>query len=849
MRWNLLLVIGLFLVAGTLVSADPTVGAPVLTYNAVANPAYINPSASFPLSVAFTVMDPTYLAGQSAQIEVVLSVDANIGSDDVIVAFDPTTTLPTSVSCTGTDLVTGLDCTATWNGPATIATGTVYGVVKATINALSEEQGSASTILDNIAPTHTIDVNGTAIPAHSFIAMTNPLIEITATDAGIGIDEGTFKLLIDGADTLVTMTSGAASYTPTLFDGTHTINIIINDTLGNHLDVNQTLKVDTNAPTPVTATATSGFTSDETPDITVNASDASSSGIGMKAYYKCSGGATYTAKDFASGATSLIINDFDITTSAGCTLTDETKTIHVHVADGLGSGASTFTDVSVPIKYDNTPPSLPSGLSHDTVNANDAHLTWSASSDSGSGIQNYLVYRHTSNDSAASSEIGSPTTNSLTITGLAACTPYYFWVKVRDNAGNTSAFSSGDSFTTSCPSSSGDNSGGNSGTSSGGGGGGGGGGNTCNVTLNIPTNVYAGDVYTISASGSSYANGVITVFATGKTTSNISSQSGTAKTEWSGSYTVPSSVGSTLTFRFKSDACISASTLRVIKDPSTKPVVVPTPASTDTNGDTEPTLAKQPDVIPDPFMVTFDLAKIQTLLADSGFNAENTQMRTDIETTLNSWRVTKQVRMVSIEGTDEYTVQLVLSLTNTSNNGTIKIIENVPKAFAQLSTEFEANYPMTVLKEDPLIQFELSNLIEGQALEIILTHKDAMTFEQANEKMNTLKTTAGDPPLLFASGIAQRAPLNGEDGLAGITGFVGAVGGNAVLIVAFLAVVGIIMLSVRMIRTSVAGSDNPILRSSSSVKGNTSSIRAPSSPVRGQKMWKSGEVRLGDDEY
>ncbi|WP_281354056.1 endo-1,4-beta-xylanase [Phytoactinopolyspora halotolerans] len=95
---------------------------------------------------------------------------------------------------------------------------------------------------------------------------------------------------------------------------------------------------------------------------------------------------------------------------------------------------------------DTTPPTQPGAPQISDVTSNSASLTWSASSDSGgSGLAGYSVYREQSGNDQL---LASPSTNSVTLTGLDPQTQYSVYVVARDGAGNTSSPSTAASFTT-----------------------------------------------------------------------------------------------------------------------------------------------------------------------------------------------------------------------------------------------------------------------------------------------------------------------------------------------------------------------------------------------------------------
>jgi hypothetical protein len=465
-------------------------------------------------------------------------------------------------------------------------------------------------------------------------------------------------------------------------------------------------------------------------------------------------------------------------------------------------------------------------------------------------MDEYYIYRHTQNNFTAASKIGEvASSNNLeyTNTGLSACTDYYYWVTARDNAENESGASGVyQAKTTGCSNNNNNTNNNNSSSSSGGGSttSAGGAGGSCNVTFDIPASVYAGETITAKVSGSTYANGYFRVTPDGKPTIKIE-QTGLAKNTWSGPYLIPTPIGIKLTFRFGADGCLSSVT-RIVKDPATKntiPVTTTTPTTPSDNTISILQSDSAPKITPVSKNVILLLDALPSFMGSAGFNAENTSMRDGITTLLSSWKYIKTVNVVP--GTEEgkYALRITLSMENTTKNGTIKIVEKIPKSFAESAAQLEANYPMTVLKDDPLIQFEISGLTEGQKVDVQITGKEQYSIEEANEKAIQVAGDATTPSLLFASGTAGANP-NAGDGrpLLDITGLASGVGAVAPFIVGLIAFAGIILVSVRVVRGSVEGADNPILRSASGIeRGGSRSLRAPPS-VKGRKIWKKDDA-------
>ena len=135
------------------------------------------------------------------------------------------------------------------------------------------------------------------------------------------------------------------------------------------------------------------------------------------------------------------------TTLTGLTAgTAYTYTVKARDAAGNVSAASpsvTFTTTAVPV--DTTAPTVPGTPVASAVTSTSATLTWAASTDAGSGVAGYDVYRV---QGTTSTLVASPTTTSTSFVGLLPSTAYTYNVKARDVAGNVSAASANVTFTT-----------------------------------------------------------------------------------------------------------------------------------------------------------------------------------------------------------------------------------------------------------------------------------------------------------------------------------------------------------------------------------------------------------------
>ncbi len=103
---------------------------------------------------------------------------------------------------------------------------------------------------------------------------------------------------------------------------------------------------------------------------------------------------------------------------------------------------SASDDVVVTVNApDTTPPSTPFGLSAIAVSASQINLSWTASTDN-IAVTGYRIERCQGFGCTTFNQIGVPSTNSYSDTGLSANTPYSYRVLASDAAGNLSGYSS-----------------------------------------------------------------------------------------------------------------------------------------------------------------------------------------------------------------------------------------------------------------------------------------------------------------------------------------------------------------------------------------------------------------------
>ncbi len=104
-----------------------------------------------------------------------------------------------------------------------------------------------------------------------------------------------------------------------------------------------------------------------------------------------------------------------------------------------GTSSAFSTDISTTTATNSTPPATVTGLAT-TAGIQYVIATWTSNTES--DIASYNIYRHTANNSALASLVGSSFTNYFIDGGLTGGTPYYYWIKAVNTSGYAStAFS------------------------------------------------------------------------------------------------------------------------------------------------------------------------------------------------------------------------------------------------------------------------------------------------------------------------------------------------------------------------------------------------------------------------
>jgi len=183
------------------------------------------------------------------------------------------------------------------------------------------------------------------------------------------------------------------------------------------------LATDTTAPTAPTALVSSAVTATS---FTLGWT-ASTDNVGVTGYVVYKAGTQFGT----SATTSLSITGLAPSTAYSMT---------VKAKDAAGNLSAASSPLSVTTTADTTAPTAPTALVSSGVAATSFTLGWTSSTDN-VGVTGYIIYK-------GGTQVGTSTTTSYVVTGLAPCTAYSMTVKAKDAAGNLSAASSTASVTT-----------------------------------------------------------------------------------------------------------------------------------------------------------------------------------------------------------------------------------------------------------------------------------------------------------------------------------------------------------------------------------------------------------------
>jgi chitodextrinase len=319
----------------------------------------------------------------------------------------------------------GTSATASYSDTTTVGTTTYsYSVAAYDHAGNTSAQSSAVNVTtpDTIAPSVPTGLAATS-PSSTLVNLT----WTADTDTG-GSGLAGYKVYRAGVQI---GTSASASYSDTTTTGTtsYTYTVAAYDNAGNTSA--QSTAVNVTTPDTIPPSVPTGLAGSAPASGTVNltwtaVTDTGGSGL---AGYKI-----YRAGVQIGTSASASYSD---TTTLGTT--SYTYTVAAYDNAGNTSAPSTSASVTTP---DTIPPSVPTGLAASAPASGTVNLTWTASTDAGgSGLAGYRIYR-------AGSQIGTSASASYSDTTTSGTTSYTYTLAAYDNAGNTSAQTSGVSITT-----------------------------------------------------------------------------------------------------------------------------------------------------------------------------------------------------------------------------------------------------------------------------------------------------------------------------------------------------------------------------------------------------------------
>lgn len=213
---------------------------------------------------------------------------------------------------------------------------------------------------------------------------------------------------------------------------THTYSVAARDTTSNQSNQSPSVTGSTlsafdttppSIPTSVVATATSA-----TNVSLAWAASTDTGGSGLKDYVVYRGGSQIA---IVAGSNTYTDTGLQPITSYSYTIAARDNAENTSATSVPGAATTLNT-------ADTTPPSVPANLAATASGSSTINVAWAASSDSGSGVQDYALYRGTS-PTTLTLVLPRVSTNTFADTGRAPSTRYYYAVSARDNQGNESA--------------------------------------------------------------------------------------------------------------------------------------------------------------------------------------------------------------------------------------------------------------------------------------------------------------------------------------------------------------------------------------------------------------------------
>ncbi len=336
-----------------------------------------------------------------------------------------------------------------------LAAGTQYSYTVRAVDRASPANVSADSavaIASTLAPPPSADTTPPTVPqgltANATSSTQIDLAWQASTDAGTGV--AGYRIFRDGGASPIAAVTGTTysdvSLTPAT-RYTYTVRAIDRASPPNVSGDSAAASATTQTPPPpadtIPPTVPQGLTATPASPTQINLSwqastDAGSGVAGYRIFRN--GGATPLAT-----VTGTAYSDIGLTPATQYTYTVRAVDRASPANESGASTPATATTPDNPPPPDTAPPTVPQGLIATAVSPTQINLTWQASTDTGTGVAGYRVFRN-----GGTSPVATVTTTSYSDTGLTAATQYTYTVRAFDRASpaNVSADSAPASATT-----------------------------------------------------------------------------------------------------------------------------------------------------------------------------------------------------------------------------------------------------------------------------------------------------------------------------------------------------------------------------------------------------------------
>ena len=186
-----------------------------------------------------------------------------------------------------------------------------------------------------------------------------------------------------------------------------------------------------------TYASVSKYTLSDPPTLPVATDGTAAGGIDVSWTSSVTADHYHVYRDGVSGSGTLVHN------ASGTSFNDAQTGAHTYYIYSVNADdVENSSNISDSGSSDETAPTVPTNLSVGSVTASTVPLSWTASTDGGSGLAGYKVERapDSGGSPGAFTQIGTPVTNSYSDTTASASTKYWYRVRAYDNASNNSGY-------------------------------------------------------------------------------------------------------------------------------------------------------------------------------------------------------------------------------------------------------------------------------------------------------------------------------------------------------------------------------------------------------------------------